>query len=353
MLKRQETKKISRKELYDLVWSKPIMDVAKQFGISDRGLGKVCERYDIPKPPRGYWQRISAGERISIPKLKAKDNIYQETVCIQVNTKETASNNVNAKVNNKLKNPIILPEKVDKLHKLVKQTEKSVRAELRDRRNLILNALFLKLEENGLEIEIKGECFRLIFEKERIYLKIREYLKESKRPLTEQEAKKKAFMYQKWYYEYEATGKLKLTLHEYEPDSYSGSIYASFIDKKGVLIEESINDIYTNILQMLLIKREKSIKEEKERKIREEREKQERIRKKKIEILLEETQGYVLARNIRDYIASKEKAYKAGNVKMINFDEWKTFGLEYVDSIDTSLKPEKEVVDDYNKYNWY
>ncbi len=354
MLKKQETKKILRKELYDLVWSKPIMDIAKEFGISDRGLGKVCERYDIPKPPRGYWQRISAGERITIPKLKAKDNIYQETVYIQVNTKETASEDINDKVNKQLEKPIILPQKINKLHPLVKQTEKSVCVELRYRRNLILNTLFKKLEESEYKVEIKGECFKITFETERIYLKISEHYKELKRPLTEQEAKKKAFVFQKWFYEYEATGKLKLTLHEYEPDSYSASIYKSFMDKKDVLIEASINDIYTNILQMLLIKREKTIKEEIERNIREERTKQERIRKKKIEVLLTETQDFVLAKSIRDYIKSKEKAFSEGEVEMIDFEEWKQFGLNYAKELDSSFKPEVVVVDDnYSERSWY
>ena len=63
MLKEQIRNSITRKELYDLIWSKPIMEISKEFGLSDRGLGKVCERHDIPKPPRGYWQKISADEK--------------------------------------------------------------------------------------------------------------------------------------------------------------------------------------------------------------------------------------------------------------------------------------------------
>ena len=66
MIKKRIIKTITRKELYELVWTKPTMDISKEFGLSDRGLGKVCERYDIPKPPRGYWQKLSAGEKIKI-----------------------------------------------------------------------------------------------------------------------------------------------------------------------------------------------------------------------------------------------------------------------------------------------
>jgi hypothetical protein len=55
---------ITRKELYDLVWSRPMRDVAVEFGISDVGLAKTCARHGIPSPPRGYWARLQAGQKV-------------------------------------------------------------------------------------------------------------------------------------------------------------------------------------------------------------------------------------------------------------------------------------------------
>src|SRR5215469_14286319 len=55
---------LSRQELYDNVWSQPALTFAQEFGISDRGLGKICARFEIPVPPRGYWQNLSAGQRL-------------------------------------------------------------------------------------------------------------------------------------------------------------------------------------------------------------------------------------------------------------------------------------------------
>lgn len=43
----------TRRELYDLVWSKPMRDLAAELGISDVGLAKVCDRHRVPKPERG------------------------------------------------------------------------------------------------------------------------------------------------------------------------------------------------------------------------------------------------------------------------------------------------------------
>lgn len=45
---------LTRQQLYDHVWAEPVTKVAKRLGLSDRGLGKLCARHDIPVPPRGY-----------------------------------------------------------------------------------------------------------------------------------------------------------------------------------------------------------------------------------------------------------------------------------------------------------
>jgi hypothetical protein len=64
---------ISREDLYELVWSKPMRDLAKDFGISDVGLAKRCRRLGIPVPGRGYWARVDAGQQPYRPKLPERD----------------------------------------------------------------------------------------------------------------------------------------------------------------------------------------------------------------------------------------------------------------------------------------
>lgn len=56
----QPPRVLTRRELYDLVWSKPIRDLAAEFGESDRGLAKICERHHVPTPDRGYWAKFQA-----------------------------------------------------------------------------------------------------------------------------------------------------------------------------------------------------------------------------------------------------------------------------------------------------
>src|SRR5258708_19416863 len=53
---------LTRQSLYDLVWSKPMSDLAKDFNMSDVGLAKRCRAVDVPIPYRGYWARKAAGQ---------------------------------------------------------------------------------------------------------------------------------------------------------------------------------------------------------------------------------------------------------------------------------------------------
>ena len=48
---------LTREEIYDLVWSKPMREVAPTLNITDVGLAKMCKRLNIPRPKQGYWLR--------------------------------------------------------------------------------------------------------------------------------------------------------------------------------------------------------------------------------------------------------------------------------------------------------
>jgi hypothetical protein len=61
--------RLTREELHNLVWAKPMTQVAKDFAISDRALAKVCARKQVPVPPRGYWAKKSAGKDVPKPPL--------------------------------------------------------------------------------------------------------------------------------------------------------------------------------------------------------------------------------------------------------------------------------------------
>ncbi len=57
--------RLTREELYSLVWSKPMTEVGQDFRISDRAMAKTCARKQVPVPPRGYWAKKNAGKSVS------------------------------------------------------------------------------------------------------------------------------------------------------------------------------------------------------------------------------------------------------------------------------------------------
>lgn len=61
---------ISAKEWEQLTWSKPVSQLAKEFGRSDRGITKHCNAMGISTPPRGFWAKVDAG-KIPHPQGKA------------------------------------------------------------------------------------------------------------------------------------------------------------------------------------------------------------------------------------------------------------------------------------------
>jgi hypothetical protein len=52
--------KLTRRAMYDLVWSRPMTKVAEDLGISDVALKKICDKHRVPTPQRGYWAKRDA-----------------------------------------------------------------------------------------------------------------------------------------------------------------------------------------------------------------------------------------------------------------------------------------------------
>ncbi len=73
---------LTRRVLYDLVWSKPMTKVAEEFGISDVGLKKVCDKHRVPTPPRGYWARKDAGQPVKQARFHETADPQEERVVI-------------------------------------------------------------------------------------------------------------------------------------------------------------------------------------------------------------------------------------------------------------------------------
>jgi len=75
-----QVKTYTREELYELVWSKPMIKLAKEFGLSDKGLSKKCKKHKIPVPPVGYWVKLQNGKRVIKAKLRKSTDLALESI---------------------------------------------------------------------------------------------------------------------------------------------------------------------------------------------------------------------------------------------------------------------------------
>ena len=71
---------LTRRELYERVWAVPLHRLCKEFGLSDRGLAKICARHKIPVPARGVWAKKAHGKPARQPPLPPGPSGSDDTI---------------------------------------------------------------------------------------------------------------------------------------------------------------------------------------------------------------------------------------------------------------------------------
>lgn len=121
--------RLTRSQLYTLVWSKPMTHLAKEFDISDVGLAKVCRKHDIPLPGLGHWAKVAAGKKVKTIPLPHPEDDSQ----IAVGESSPTLKALYAKKREWAKQekhllatlpPIRVPEVLDSPHRLTTATKK-------------------------------------------------------------------------------------------------------------------------------------------------------------------------------------------------------------------------------------
>ena len=65
---------LTRAELYELVWARPVTKVAAELELSDVALLKICRKHRIPVPERGHWAKLAAGKPVRTTALPLVSN---------------------------------------------------------------------------------------------------------------------------------------------------------------------------------------------------------------------------------------------------------------------------------------
>ena len=73
------TIELTRKEVYDLVWSNTLSKLSHEYALSTEGIKKLCKEFEIPIPENGYWSKFKYNKKVRIKKLnnsfKGEDKI--------------------------------------------------------------------------------------------------------------------------------------------------------------------------------------------------------------------------------------------------------------------------------------
>jgi len=91
--------KLTREELYQLVWSQSMVSLAKKFQISDNGLRKTCIRWNIPLPNAGHWVKLQFGKKVQKKPLPARLGGGNEIILVQRSENDTTDPALSALAN--------------------------------------------------------------------------------------------------------------------------------------------------------------------------------------------------------------------------------------------------------------
>ncbi|WP_340066553.1 hypothetical protein [Ascidiimonas aurantiaca] len=157
-------KGLIRKELYDLVWSKPLTTLAKELNFDAYNLRKICKQHNIPLPQSGHWQKIKHKKNTSKTAFPV-DVEKDKTIILFLDENGHVAYNSPGKVKSKLKTEIEtskelflkVPDKLSKPHRYIivtKEYHKAVKI-----RNKSRNCSMEIDDTNVLSISVSENLF--------------------------------------------------------------------------------------------------------------------------------------------------------------------------------------------------
>lgn len=388
---------ISRRALYDLVWSKAVTKLAVDFGLSDVGFAKLCKRNNIPRPPRGYWAMLQVGKAppktrlpmpgqnwdIEIPphKVDAKDLLTKENGAASL--KEDA--------------PVVVAETLHDAHPLVRSSLPVLRIAPCDnegvlkpvpgclhvcvskprlrRALLIMDALIRNFEKCGFVVKCSDEecsTFASIMGVD-VPFKIDEYITEKRRKgedVTPSISRGPEFILhrQLHFRTMVPSGRLAVSVDVNRCRGYSrGGLRFRWSDGDRQRIEDHLKDFVAAAAQIASVmkdqqdewaKWEQERKAERERAAEAERQRLDMVAKikeerKRVVELMGEAYSWQDGRILRDYIeAVRKDALKQG--KNLGPDseigKWLAWAEKQADRLDPLKESPASILDEAEKY---
>jgi hypothetical protein len=356
--------KLTREELYERVWSAPTTKLAKEFGISDVALGKICKKLNIPKPYPGYWQQLAVGRRVHKEKLPPIKQGVPEVTYIYPHQPVTPFQPENPEVLAQIEresqpaNRITVAETLHSAHPLVRYTRQVLEKDKPDdygmlswswnqrcmnvrvsktslhRALRIMDALLKALEARGYSAEVSKDgpiATYILIGAEKVKVRLSEKANRSERELTAEEKKKPAHtISNRWVYS--PSGKLT-----FEIDEYCGACHKKWTDKAQKPLEDQLNDVLAGLILVGEALRLRRIEHEEEQRRQREQERRRMEDQERRYYLDQHLKAWSESQRLREFLNACETALieRKGELAPDSSEaKWLRWAHRYADRID-------------------
>lgn len=301
--------KVSRDELYRQVWQTPMSRLALQYGITGNGLAKICDRLNVPYPPRGHWTKKEAGKKVVAYRLPSIEKDTPQSVTISPTPPPPKPPEMPAEVKVRVETAraavtsVAVPERLLRPHPIIAnwlaEHDRRKREAHREtdpwrkrlinpgelgeserRRYRVLDALFKALERQGGKAKEDDRSDPYIeMEGEKIALQLRVKQKQIRRPLSDDERRWASKDDKGWRQKPQSTGKLVFTIKTYLP----GNLRTEWTENDGTPMELLLPDILATFVAagpLLVEQRRQREEAERQRQIAERKRYEEQQRRK-------------------------------------------------------------------------
>lgn len=283
--------------------------LAEQYGISGNGLAKICDRENIPYPPRGYWAKHAVGKAPKASPMPKSDGSRSITIRptplppppielpqeVKQQVDKARASESSILVQERLLRPHAvvaswLAEHEEKKRQARRERDPWTRSlydpgeftEAERRKHRILDALFKAIERQGGKIK-QGERRELFAELsgEKVEFQVREKQKQERRPLTADEKRWRSPDDKGWKQELVPTGRLVFEIKTWQ---WPNGLPRQWLESDKQAMEAMLPDILATFVAagpLLVQLREEREAAERERQLAEQRRYEEQRRRKR------------------------------------------------------------------------
>ena len=360
---------VSRQALYNHVWSTPMARLAKEYGISDVALAKICKKLKVPYPGRGYWRRKETGKAVKQVPLPPYSDPTKQAVTIYPTIRPDALEPASEETTQRItaeqapEQKIEVPDRLGKTHRLLsgqlsewrsasvdeygairsgslRQLNIRISPQHLSRAVRIMNALFFALETRSHHVSIQDGYKKTLgvrIDGHPIEFGLEEKFQRIER------SRDKTNPQDSWRYhryEYVSTGTLILKINEWGADG----LQKTWSDGKTTKLENCLNDFIVGLLEIAEAVKVRRLKQEQEERLRREAERrrqEEAIRRQeelvRLEALEQEAANWAKAQQLRTYLSALKDMLTTNHGAIqpgSQADQWLIWAHQHADRLD-------------------